>query len=771
MKKSKKNKRNKNKRIQKREESDIIDENAAPLINKNIEEEDEDLAPAMDYQTKDFNNYINDLDKRRKEMVEIQLNNNPNVEHVKSTRMKFMRKIYANNLQLNILHKDCFILLEIKSKLLKMISQQFYADDENNKRLYISIYNFDKRFSENEFKPGRYIIIKEPFYKIYMDGKIGIRVDNPKDVIVFKNKTEAQDFITGVIGNIDDYLKIGDKYFENKEYYDALDYYKCSSELDYSDIHIKSKIYEKLIKTYLIIKAYNLSLKSCDEFLSMYEKTNNNIIQYKIQSLINLKRFKESNKFLEENKSILSNELYKANQEYIKNNVDNTFGKFNLNKIKGGDVSEYLNPKIEFGFDKKIKGNHLLAKEDISKGELLIVGKAFYLLTNEEYIKSLKEYYEQINYKRFKTYHFDKMEEFRVEPEFYLYENLEELKKISEIDFEKLLELDDFENWNVRHSKRCLKYSDKQTPNLPNIANINGIRIYSSIFSCETQGYGYGLWYYPSFLNHSCDPNTLEFGIHDIYFLYAQKDIKKGEEITRRYFYYGLDITHRYVKLQEYGFQCKCNVCSHQINFIREKNKDKFEFFVNQFGNFYKDNISNKDIYKSIKNVEKFMKENGTEFNEYDLINFYFRVGYILLNRKIYYDDCEKYLNKAYLLIQGKNFHYECIILHYLFILYYENSNKEKLKNIEDKIDKNLQDFFGNTFLKEKLYDIYKERKNVQLLDELNKKVNYFEDIENNSIKNILKRINQKFPLNEALIILFVIFTCFLLNKYGDSSK
>ena len=334
-----------------------------------------------------------------------------------------------------------------------------------------------------------------------------------------------------------------------------------------------------------------------------------------------------------------------------------------------------------------------------------------------------------------------------------------------------MLELDDFENWNVRHSKRCLKYSDKQTPNLPNIANINGIRIYSSIFSCETQGYGYGLWYYPSFLNHSCDPNTLEFGIHDIYFLYAQKDIKKGEEITRRYFYYGLDITHRYVKLQEYGFQCKCNVCSHQINFIREKNKDKFEFFVNQFGNFYKDNISNKDIYKSIKNVEKFMKENGTEFNEYDLINFYFRVGYILLNRKIYYDDCEKYLNKAYLLIQGKNFHYECIILHYLFILYYENLNKEKLKNIEDKIDKNLQDFFGNTFLKEKLYDIYKERKNVQLLDELNKKVNYFEDIENNSIKNILKRINQKFPLNEALIILFVIFTCFLLNKYGDSSK
>ena len=58
--------------------------------------------------------------------------------------------------------------------------------------------------------------------------------------------------------------------------------------------------------------------------------------------------------------------------------------------------------------------------------------------------------------------------------------------------------------------------------------------------------------------------------------------------------------------------------------------------------------------------------------------------------------------------------------MHYLYILYYENSNNEKLKIIEDKINKNLNEFFGNTFLKDKLLDIYKERKNIQLLNELN---------------------------------------------------
>ena len=222
-------------------------------------------------------------------------------------------------------------------------------------------------------------------------------------------------------------------------------------------------------------------------------------------------------------------------------------------------------------------------------------------MTNEEYIKELKDYYESINFMRYKEYYFDKMAEFGVEPEFYLYQNLKEEKKILEKDFEKLLDLDDYDNWNIKYSERANKYPDKQTPNLPNIENIKGIKIYSSIFSCESQGYGYGLWYYPSFINHNCNPNTLEFGINDIYFLYAQKDIIKGEEITRRNFHYGLDVTQRYAKFISYGFVCRCEVCSHQLNFILEKNKDKYGNVVKEIHILYEDNISDKSLYTSIK--------------------------------------------------------------------------------------------------------------------------------------------------------------------------
>ena len=141
------------------------------------------------------------------------------------------------------------------------------------------------------------------------------------------------------------------------------------------------------------------------------------------------------------------------------------------------------------------------------------------------------------------------MAEFMVEPEFFVYENLRAQKMLSEKDFEKLLDLDDYDNWNIKYTEGAKKYPDKQTTNLVNIANINSIKIYSSIFSCEPHGYGYVLWYYPSFINHSCNPNTLEFEIKDIYFLYAQKYIKMNEEITRRYCPYGLDIHRRTEKL------------------------------------------------------------------------------------------------------------------------------------------------------------------------------------------------------------------------------
>lgn len=44
-----------------------------------------------------------------------------------------------------------------------------------------------------------------------------------------------------------------------------------------------------------------------------------------------------------------------------------------------------------------------------------------------------------------------------------------------------------------------------------------------------------GLWIVPSYLNHSCVPNTTRIYLGDFVVYYAFRDIEKDEEITTRY--------------------------------------------------------------------------------------------------------------------------------------------------------------------------------------------------------------------------------------------
>lgn len=44
-----------------------------------------------------------------------------------------------------------------------------------------------------------------------------------------------------------------------------------------------------------------------------------------------------------------------------------------------------------------------------------------------------------------------------------------------------------------------------------------------------------GLWIVPSYLNHSCLPNTVRIYLKDIVMIYAFKDIQKDQEVTTQY--------------------------------------------------------------------------------------------------------------------------------------------------------------------------------------------------------------------------------------------
>ena len=45
-----------------------------------------------------------------------------------------------------------------------------------------------------------------------------------------------------------------------------------------------------------------------------------------------------------------------------------------------------------------------------------------------------------------------------------------------------------------------------------------------------------GLWYFPSFFNHSCLPNVARIFMGDVMFLFAATDINQNEQLTLQYF-------------------------------------------------------------------------------------------------------------------------------------------------------------------------------------------------------------------------------------------
>ena len=190
-----KNKRKKNKKknknyINKNENQSNKNENNIESIENNNLEEDKKFEPLVDISLGN-----NGLD-RFNNMPRITLKFGDNDYELEDSKpLKLMEKVNEDDLLLNSINYDCFILLEITSITLRMVSLQFYANDENNNKMLISVYNYQGIFTVNSFKQGYYIIIKEPNYKQYLNGEIGIRVDNPNNIILFQNKEEANEYI------------------------------------------------------------------------------------------------------------------------------------------------------------------------------------------------------------------------------------------------------------------------------------------------------------------------------------------------------------------------------------------------------------------------------------------------------------------------------------------------------------------------------------------------------------------------------------------------
>ena len=97
---------------------------------------------------------------------------------------------------------------------------------------------------------------------------------------------------------------------------------------------------------------------------------------------------------------------------------------------------------------------------------------------------------------------------------------------------------------------------------------------------------GSGIWIMPSYINHSCWPNSVRSFLGDLLIVRAARDIQEGEEITMNYLDNESCLQNRQEELYSgWGFNCKCTLCeietaeSQEVQNKRQELMDKASNF------------------------------------------------------------------------------------------------------------------------------------------------------------------------------------------------
>lgn len=533
-------------------------------------------------------------------------------------------KIFAKDLILGVTHKDRFILAKIFLPTTKLTSAITLLQDENNDLLKSIFYNYDKIIGKQDyyeyFKINKWILIIDPFFKMYNDFTLGIRVDYPEnDMIIFENKKEADEYInsnkksTNKEASSEDkeFLLIkykGNLAFKKESYKESEDFYLECLKLKPNNVDILNN----LTNVYLKLRYWTKAFKYSERVLKIDGKNIKAMFRL-LKSSLALNKFDECDRLIklfenqkEEYTEVLNSKEYKEIKEFLDINRNNCKGIFDLKEMtnymgenidSGIKYANYTNPSVSIEFDNKrinkkdyqkifdspeydnmlketlanqYKGIKIVANKKIKKGEIIIVSKP---LVIERTRKNDTENENKINL-------YDKIinspedcEEF-----FYLLNGFNLSSDLSE----RLKQKNSIENLQ---SYEITQIFAKNCFNIP----IKVIKYNKEAEIFKNNGYKFdhipngrdlvlhysGLFGYPSLFNHSCIPNALRFNIGEIFFLYAERDIDEKEEITLNY----CPLQSMKDLYKERGFVCTCDSC---INFSYFRDVKEYEV-INSF--------------------------------------------------------------------------------------------------------------------------------------------------------------------------------------------
>ena len=598
-----------------------------------------------------------------------------------------MKPITIKEMEMGNVYKDKYIKFEIITELNMIVSIMFLGKDDNGDLCLIAVYNYENHYGTKDydklsyiFQKGKYIIILEPFYKMFGSGEDGIRVEDPNEIIIFDDKewmnkfiraeNEEESFKLFLEDNkkdFDDLYKEAYKSFSIENYKTALVHFIKLKWLKPSEIKFDIKIAE----CYFNISYYSKTIEKCDEIMNkketkIDEKYFLNFLNLKLKSLIKLKKIETAGNLIKEQKElIMNNSQFFEIEEEIKKKMKYLKGDIDLSEIyeksKNNfdvDIGEYLNKKLEIIYNKD-KGISVYSKEKINKGEILVVSKAIMAtdIKNKKDINNKCIQYDNPEKDDYNNIGFPLVYKERTVLE-------EKLSyKISNYpeDYYDLLYLFDGKNKNLNLEERY-KNKEINLKKLQRILRYNTKNIHKDDFPVIE-----GIWYIPSFFNHSCIPNCYYFGFGDVLIIIAVNDIDKNRELFLNYLSNDiLPFDERQNMLKsKYDFYCDCELCNYEKNKIKEcpekKQLNEYLIKLNKF--LYpegKDNEDNKIKImseKDIKEIVKFLDKNKKIFNCFEKCEIYLKCSLCIIHYDIYL--YYEYLEKALKYSENRNYYYE----------------------------------------------------------------------------------------------------------------
>ena len=605
------------------------------------------------------------------------------------------------------LQEGNFLILKIKSLPKKNISLNFLLENSNQEEIFCSLFNYEQEFNIkndydiiNKFSIGKFVIIINPYFKNYSESLFGLNIKNPKEFVLFNNFSEMVNYI-------------------NKFKLNSIDLTENSYKNNKND---ENTIL--MAKTYFLSKSYKKTIKFCENVLEKNPNFNE-IINIKLKSLIKIRNFKSAFEYLNKNQSKISNfdeiKNFLIEKEKNQNGIFNLFEMLKTEKTNFYQNSaDFINSKCEisFSFEKGIK---ILAKEKISKAELICANKAIFFLRPEEI--SIEN-----------EYNFQK-------------KLLKNIEKIPE-EFPEIFQLFDGNNKHLNLNQRKNQNKHLKKEKLMNIIKYNSFDAFRIFFM--NKFIGTGIYYFSSFFNHSCNSNCFTFAIGDFLFVYAKRNINENEEITVNYIPCENVYKIRKSFCNEKNFVCDCEICANDKK--RETNEKNVK--LNDF-------IEKIILSKENKNFEEFVNKNGKEF----FINFvdddYFndferKISYFFYAKKMLIFDEEfaiKIILKGIEMSKNDfNFELNFLLLNYLY--FYRKNDQKNMKIIKEKIKDFIKKNMTND---EKFINFYCENS-----DFFNDEDDFKKIINQQKIK-ITQNFQNNFITFIILTITFII--CYLLKK------